>query len=243
MTITRSAGSLVGVRRSRCWARRYSPLAGATLDVWQCDPLGVYSGVTDAVIGFDTVGLKFLTRLPGHRCQRRSAFCHHRARLVPGSDGAHPLQNPHRCSNWRYLRVHVALFLDDALIEQILAQSPYSAKGGQRDTTNATDMHFANGGDQLLLAPTEAAQGLAATFAIGLTCRTRPRADRTASVWAAVAPGGTGGPGEAAGHHRKASCRQAPASARAHVPCQCRCPSSRSASTACERIATFRRGA
>jgi protocatechuate 3,4-dioxygenase beta subunit len=37
-----------------------TPLAGATVDVWHCDALGVYSGVSDNVLGFDTVGLKFL---------------------------------------------------------------------------------------------------------------------------------------------------------------------------------------
>jgi protocatechuate 3,4-dioxygenase beta subunit len=37
-----------------------TPLGGATVDVWHCDALGVYSGVTDAALGFDTVGLKFL---------------------------------------------------------------------------------------------------------------------------------------------------------------------------------------
>ena len=34
------------------------PLAGATVDIWHCDALGVYSDVSDA--GFETVGQKFL---------------------------------------------------------------------------------------------------------------------------------------------------------------------------------------
>jgi protocatechuate 3,4-dioxygenase beta subunit len=143
-------------------------LAGATVDVWQCDALGVYSGVTDTAIGFDTVGLKFLrgyqvtdangvarflTIVPGWY-QGRTVHIHFKIRTPAASGSAYEFTSQ--------------LFLDDTLVDQILSQTPYSAKTGPRDTTNATDMHFANGGTQLLLSPTETAQGLAATFAIGL---------------------------------------------------------------------------
>src|SRR5262245_40843178 len=36
-----------------------TPLAGAIVDVWQCDAKGVYSGVDDQIVG-NTVGQKFL---------------------------------------------------------------------------------------------------------------------------------------------------------------------------------------
>ena len=36
------------------------PLEGATVDVWQCDAQGIYSGVQDGRVGFNTVGQKFL---------------------------------------------------------------------------------------------------------------------------------------------------------------------------------------
>ena len=52
--------------------------------------------------------------------------------------------------------------------EKILADARY-AKPGRRDTTNATDGIYKNGGgDQLLLAPLATADGLAASYAIGL---------------------------------------------------------------------------
>jgi protocatechuate 3,4-dioxygenase beta subunit len=35
-----------------------TPLAGATVDVWHCDALGIYSDVSDS--GFNTKGQKFL---------------------------------------------------------------------------------------------------------------------------------------------------------------------------------------
>lgn len=37
-----------------------TPLAGAIVNVWQCDALGEYSDVQDAAEGFDTRGQKFL---------------------------------------------------------------------------------------------------------------------------------------------------------------------------------------
>ena len=37
-----------------------APLAGALVDVWQCDALGVYSGVKDMNGFFDTTGKQFL---------------------------------------------------------------------------------------------------------------------------------------------------------------------------------------
>jgi protocatechuate 3,4-dioxygenase beta subunit len=145
-----------------------APLAGATVDVWHCDALGVYSGVTDNALGFDTVGLQFLrgyqvtdargsvqfqTIVPGWY-QGRTVHIHFKIR-TPAPTG----------STYEFTS---QLFLDDALVDMILAQAPYSAKGSARDTTNATDMHFASGGEQLLLSPTQARQGLEAMFAIGL---------------------------------------------------------------------------
>jgi protocatechuate 3,4-dioxygenase beta subunit len=170
-----------------------SPLVGATLDVWQCDALGVYSGVTDAVIGFHTVGLKFLrgyqvtdssgvarfvTIVPGWY-QGRTVHIHFKIRTAAPTGGTYEFTSQ--------------LFLDDMLIDQILAQPPYSAKGAQRDTTNANDMHFASGGDQLLLAPSEAAQGLAATFAIGLDLSDTATSGTDRFSMGGGGPGGPGG--------------------------------------------------
>jgi protocatechuate 3,4-dioxygenase beta subunit len=170
-----------------------SPLVGATVDVWQCDALGVYSGVTDAVIGFDTIGLKFLrgyqvtdasgvarfvTIVPGWY-QGRTVHIHFKVRTAAATGETYEFTSQ--------------LFFDDALIDQILAQAPYSAKGGQRDTTNANDMHFASGGDQLLLAPTETAQGLAATFAIGLDLSDTAVGGADGFSMGGGGPGGPGG--------------------------------------------------
>ena len=60
------------------------------------------------------------------------------------------------------------LYLDDTLTDQIFAQEPYASKDGERDTYNASDMHYANGGEQLLLALVEDDQGYSATIDFAL---------------------------------------------------------------------------
>jgi protocatechuate 3,4-dioxygenase beta subunit len=142
-----------------------APLAGATVDVWHCDALGVYSDVTDP--SFNTVGKKFLrgyqvtdasggarftTIYPGWY-QGRTVHIHFKIRVAAGSSATYDFTSQ--------------LFFDDALTDRVHAQAPYSAKG-QRTLRNSGDGIYASGGSQLTLAVTSDAQGYAATFAIGL---------------------------------------------------------------------------
>lgn len=48
------------VRVSRVDGGSYAPIAGAMVDLWQCDAVGVYSDVRDMGALFDTRGQKFL---------------------------------------------------------------------------------------------------------------------------------------------------------------------------------------
>ena len=59
------------------------------------------------------------------------------------------------------------LYFDDALTDQIYTQQPYASRGA-RSTRNANDGIFSAGGSQLLLSPTAAAVGYAATFELAL---------------------------------------------------------------------------
>ena len=87
-------------------------------------------------------------------------------------------------------------YFDDSVTDRVLSQQPYAGKGGQRDTTNATDMPYANGGDQPLLALTEANGGYAATFPTALDLAdTDTRASDRLSTGNG-GPGGPGGPGD-----------------------------------------------
>jgi protocatechuate 3,4-dioxygenase beta subunit len=142
-----------------------APLAGAQVDIWHCDALGVYSDTTDP--GFNTVGYKFLrgyqvtdangmaqftTIYPGWY-QGRTVHIHFKIRTDPNSEVGEEFTSQ--------------LFFDDSLTDQVHAQEPYAGKG-QRTLRNDGDGIFREGGDQLLLQLTPTGEGYAATFDIGL---------------------------------------------------------------------------
>lgn len=141
-----------------------TPLAGATVDVWHCDALGIYSDVSDP--SFNTVGQMFLrgyqvtdangaaqftTIYPGWY-QGRTVHIHFKIRAVVAGQS---------------YEFTSQLYFDDALTDQVHAQQPYASKG-QRTLRNDGDGIFQGGGDQLLLALTALGQGYATTFDIGL---------------------------------------------------------------------------
>jgi protocatechuate 3,4-dioxygenase beta subunit len=143
-----------------------TPLAGALVDVWHCDHLGVYSDVNDP--GFNTVGKKFLrgyqvtdarglasftTVYPGWY-QGRAVHIHFKIRSAPSAS--------------RGFEFTSQLFFDDALTDRVHVQQPYAAKG-QRTVRNSRDGIFRRGGSQLLLSLTETSSGgYASTFDIAL---------------------------------------------------------------------------
>lgn len=145
-----------------------SALAGAVVDVWHCDAAGIYSDVTDTGVGFNTVGKQFLrgsqttdasgaatftTIYPGWY-RGRAAHIHFKIRTAAPSNQAYEFTSQ--------------LFFDDALTDQVYTQAPYTSHAGKRDTPNAADGIFQNGGDQMVLALTPTEQGYAAMFAVGL---------------------------------------------------------------------------
>jgi protocatechuate 3,4-dioxygenase beta subunit len=138
------------------------PIKDAVVDLWQCDANGVYSAVSGSgsaqsfLRGYqvsDASGAAtFTTIVPGWY-QGRTVHFHFKIRTTGANGSAYEFTSQ--------------LFLDDALVDGILATAPYSAKG-QRDTRNSNDSIFRESGGQLMLTPSETADGLAATFAIGL---------------------------------------------------------------------------
>ncbi len=142
-----------------------TPLAGAVVDVWQCDALGVYSDVQDP--GFSTAGQKFLrgsqytdaagaaefmTIYPGWY-RGRTVHIHFKVRTDPDSESGYEFTSQ--------------LFFDDALTDQVFRQEPYASKG-ERDTRNDDDGIFGGGGDELLLEIFEEGDGYAATIDVGI---------------------------------------------------------------------------
>jgi protocatechuate 3,4-dioxygenase beta subunit len=150
---------------SRMGAGDCQPLAGAQVDIWHCDALGIYSDVKDP--SFNTIGQKFLrgyqitdargeagflTIYPGWY-QGRTVHIHIKVRTAPQAKRAFEFTSQ--------------MYFDDMLSDRIYTDAPYVTKG-KRTARNQDDRIFRRGGEQLMLAPTPTANGYAATFAIGL---------------------------------------------------------------------------
>jgi protocatechuate 3,4-dioxygenase beta subunit len=143
------------------------PLAGARVDVWHCDALGVYSDVRDP--GFETVGRKFLrgfqttdaggtaeflTIYPGWY-QGRAVHIHFKIRPRPGAA--------------RGAEFTSQLYFDDALTDAVHGAEPYARKGRRRVRNERDAIYARGGGRQLMLPLGRTGDGYAGRFDIGLT--------------------------------------------------------------------------
>jgi protocatechuate 3,4-dioxygenase beta subunit len=142
-----------------------TPLAGAHVDLWQCDALGVYSGVQDR--SFNTVGQKFLrgyqltdakgvarfvTIYPGWY-QGRAVHVHFKIRTDPSAAAGQEFTSQ--------------LYFDEALTDRVHGLEPYSSKGQGR-TRNESDGIYRNGGAQLILALGTEGDGYAGAFNVAM---------------------------------------------------------------------------
>jgi len=142
------------LRVSRADASGCAPLAGAIVDLWQCDAAGVYSGTQGAerfLRGYqvsDADGrVRFVTVYPGWY-RGRAVHLHFKVR-----SGTRELTSQ--------------FYFDDALSDRVFARAPYAMRG-RPDVRNAQDFIYRQGGRALTLAPVERDGGLAATFDIAL---------------------------------------------------------------------------
>ena len=151
---------------SRVGSGACTPLAGAQVDVWQCDARGVYSAVRDRrgdaegesfLRGHqvtDAAGrVAFTTIYPGWY-QGRAVHVHFKIRTEPTAPRGYEFVSQ--------------LYFDDSLTDRVHAQPPYAGRGA-RDRRNQDDGIFRRGGEQLLLAGREGVGGgYEAAFEIGL---------------------------------------------------------------------------
>jgi protocatechuate 3,4-dioxygenase beta subunit len=152
---------------SRIQSGACSVLAGALVDVWHCNALGVYSDVRDP--GFDTVGqdwlrgslttdakgaAAFTTIVPGWY-QGRATHIHFKIRSAAGARSTYEFTSQ--------------LFVPEAFLTELYTDAaPYSTKGDSGRLRNADDGIHARGGSQLLLSPEASGDGYAASFNLGL---------------------------------------------------------------------------
>jgi len=142
-----------------------SPLAGAQVDIWQCDAVGRYSDATDrrnSTSGqtflrghqvTDASGkVRFTTIYPGWY-SGRAVHIHFKVRTAATSLAAYEFTSQ--------------FYFDERLTDRVHASAPYSTHAGQR-MRNESDGIFGDGGTQLTLPVTERGEGYAANFAVGM---------------------------------------------------------------------------
>ena len=143
------------------------PMAGAMVDLWQCDAQGVYSDVRDMNGFFNTAGQKFLrgyqvtdssgvakftTVYPGWY-QGRCVHIHFKVRAKEGN---------------RDLEFTSQFYFDDAFTDRVYTRAPYTGKTGTR-VRNERDGIFRQGGSQLMMTVAERGARYQGTFDIGMT--------------------------------------------------------------------------
>jgi len=156
---------LLEFRVSHITRQGCTPLSDAVVDLWHCDPFGVYSGVQDP--HFDSTGKKFLrgyqvtddagaarftTVYPGWY-PGRTVHMHFKIRSNPSTQPSYEFTSQ--------------LYFDDAAPDLVYRRSRYISRG-RRMMRNREDGIFKVGGDQLLLVLAQHGQGYGATFDIGL---------------------------------------------------------------------------
>ncbi|MDX2250978.1 MAG: intradiol ring-cleavage dioxygenase [Nitrospira sp.] len=141
------------------------PLSGALIDIWHCDAMGVYSDVQDP--GFNTLGQKFL-----RGCQIADAGGS--TQFLTIYPGWYPIRTVH--IHFKIRTAPVAkksfaftsqVYFPDELTDQVHASPPYSSLGPRR-VRNRHDFIFRDGGNQLMLAPSQVETGYTAAFSIAL---------------------------------------------------------------------------
>jgi protocatechuate 3,4-dioxygenase beta subunit len=132
------------------------PVKNAAVDVWHCDAAGDYSGLNGSSTTFmrgvqrtNASGLAvFHTVYPGWYTGRA---VHIHVKVHVGGSVVHTGQ----------------LFFSDSLTDRVYKRSPYSSRPG-RDTRNAADSIYRNGGRKGLLSVRRHGSGYVGSIAMGV---------------------------------------------------------------------------
>ena len=123
-----------------------TPLNNAQVDLWQCDAMGLYSDIAAQ----STRGLKFLR---GYQV----TDVHGSARFTTIYPGWEVGRTPHLNIKIRQFAGNVLthefnsqLYFEETMTNLVHSLPPYNTRP-TRDTTNATDPYFADGGVRLML--------------------------------------------------------------------------------------------
>jgi protocatechuate 3,4-dioxygenase beta subunit len=133
-------------------------IKSAVVDIWHADALGVYSGAVASNPGTNfmrgvqktnSAGLALFQSVYPGWYQGRAVHIHVKVHL--GGNVVHTGQ----------------FFFNDALTDAVYKQPPYSSRGS-RDTRNAADSIYRNGGSRSMLKVTKTASGYRAGITMGV---------------------------------------------------------------------------
>lgn len=144
-----------------------APLPGAIVDIWQCDALGVYSGVRDIGGRFDTSGKKFLRGYQTTNIRGIAEFLTIYPGWYPGRAVHIHFKIRSALQGAPAQKFTSQLYFDESVNDRVFTEAPYNSHRTRR-VMNESDFIFRRGGKQLLLAPTKGPQGYTAKFDIGL---------------------------------------------------------------------------
>jgi protocatechuate 3,4-dioxygenase beta subunit len=132
------------------------PIKGASVDIWHCDALGVYSGVRGnsgtfmrGVQRTDAHGVaNFKTVYPGWYTGRA---VHIHVKVHVGGNVVHTGQ----------------FFFDEAVTDAVYTHAPYNTRGA-RDVRDSSDSIYRNGGSKSLLLVTKSGTSYAGRITMGV---------------------------------------------------------------------------
>ena len=131
-------GTALTLRTTIVDAATCKPVRGASVEIWHCDAAGVYSGVEQQ----RTVGELFLRGVQKTDAKGVAAFLTIFPGWYPGRT-AHIHTIVHVGGNV----VHTGqLYFTEAVTRAIYRQAPYRSRASARETTNANDVGYVNGG-------------------------------------------------------------------------------------------------
>lgn len=156
------AGTLLTLRLGVVDASTCRPIKGASVDIWHCDALGVYSDVAQQ----GTEGQTFLRGIQRTNAKGVATF----TTVYPGW---YPGRTVHI-----HTRVYLGgaiihtgqLYFPDAITDAVYRRAPYSTRPN-RDPRNNGDAIFRNGGSRSMLKLTRKGAGYVGTLTMGVSRR------------------------------------------------------------------------
>jgi len=152
-------GVLLDLRTTVLDVSTCKPIQGAAVDIWHCDAGGSYSGVS----ANDTVGKTFLRGIQKTNAAGLATF----RTIYPGWYAGRTVHI--------HVRVYIGgntvhtgqFFFPESVTNGVYKRSPYNQRP-RRDTLNATDSIFRNGGSRSLLKLVRNRSGHIGTIRMGV---------------------------------------------------------------------------